>query len=139
MASIAKLTNTEPQFEKALHAYPKFIDAQIGIYNQRKKSLNEKLKALEDSLNMARAELHMNGKLKKTGDVSDLDLLKARRQVTEIQARYFATKNKYLEDMRSEVAKLEDDLAAYQTKLTERESILAHTDITAPMEALSKV
>lgn len=134
----AEVANIRPSYGPAFKDYPDFVAAQEGLYAQRKQSLSEELKALQDGLQMAEAEKRMNENLLKEGDVSELDLLRAKRQVTELQGRISAAKNKYLQDARTELARIEDELASQQQKLNGAENVLAHTDILAPMDGVIK-
>jgi adhesin transport system membrane fusion protein len=134
----AEVQFSAPQFGSEFKRYPEFVAAQQGLYTQRKRSLDEELKALQDTLSMALQEKRMNDNLFKNGDVSELDVLRAKRQVTDIEGRIAASKNKYLQDTRSELTRIEDDLSSQLQKLNSAENLLFHTDITAPMDGVVK-
>ena len=127
-----------PQFGSEFRRYPGFVSAQQGLYAQRKRSLDEELRTMQDGLAMAMQEKRMNDNLFKSGDVSELDVLRAKRQVTEIEGRIAATKNKYLQDTRTEMTRIEDELSSQNQKLNGAESLLSHTDIMAPMDGVVK-
>jgi adhesin transport system membrane fusion protein len=127
-----------PQFGSEFKKYPEFVTAQIGLYTQRKLSLDEELRSLQDALNMAMQEKRMNDNLFKNGDVSELDVLRAKRQVTEIEGRMTASKNKYLQETRTELTRIEDELSVQMQKLNGAENLLYHTDLTAPMDGVVK-
>ena len=127
-----------PQFGSEFRRYPEFVSAQQGLYAQRKRSLDEELRTMQDGLAMAMQEKRMNHNLFKSGDVSELDVLRAKRQVTEIEGRIAATKNKYLQDTRTEMTRIEDELSSQNQKLNGAESLLSHTDIMAPMDGVVK-
>ena len=80
----------------------------------------------------------MNDNLFKNGDVSELDVLRAKRQVSEIEGRITGTKNKYLQDTRTELTRIEDELSSQNQKLNSAENLLSHTDIMAPMDGVVK-
>jgi adhesin transport system membrane fusion protein len=127
-----------PQFGSEFRRYPEFVSAQQGLFAQRKRSLDEELRTMQDGLAMAVQEKRMNDNLFKSGDVSELDVLRAKRQVTEIEGRIAATKNKYLQDTRTEMTRIEDELSSQNQKLNGAESLLSHTDIMAPMDGVVK-
>jgi adhesin transport system membrane fusion protein len=62
----------------------------------------------------------------------------ARRQVGALEGRINATRNKYLQDARTEATKLSEDLASNRYKLDERQSILGKTTLTAPIAGVVK-
>jgi adhesin transport system membrane fusion protein len=94
---------------------------------------------LQESLVLAREELGMNQRLFEGGDISRSEVMRAERQVLDIQARANAARNKYLSDARTELARLEDERTTSQQKLNERENVLQHTDMTSPMDGVVKV
>ncbi len=127
-----------PQFGSEFKQYPEFVSAQQGLYMQRKRSLDEELRTLQDALAMTLQEKRMNDNLFKNGDVSELDVLRAKRQVSEIEGRIAGTKNKYLQDTRTELTRIEDELSSQNQKLNGAENLLSHTDIMAPMDGVVK-
>jgi adhesin transport system membrane fusion protein len=80
----------------------------------------------------------MNEALLKNGDTSRLEVMRAKRQALDIEAKINATRNKYLQDARAEATKLAEDLAAMTYKLDERRSVLGHTVLTAPIAGVVK-
>jgi adhesin transport system membrane fusion protein len=58
--------------------------------------------------------------------------------VTEIQGRIHSLRNKYLQDARAEAARIADELSTNYYKLEERQSVLDHTTITAPVAGIVK-
>ena len=127
-----------PQFGAEFSAYPGFVAAQQALFQQRRRSLDEELHATGQSLDMARQELGMTEALLKDGDVSLLEAIRARRQVSELEARVAAARNKYRQDASTEVAKIEEDMASVNSKLAERKDILVHTQLTAPVAGVVK-
>jgi len=134
----AEVALSAPQFGSEFKKYPEFVSAQMGLYTQRKLSLDEELRSLQDTLNMALQEKRMNDNLFKNGDVSELDVLRAKRQVSEIEGRMTASKNKYLQETRTELTRIEDELSVQLQKLSGAENLLDHTDLTAPMDGVVK-
>ena len=127
-----------PVFGEAFKAYPEFVRAQQTLYLQKKRTLDEDLHGNQQSLLLAREELKMTEALLKDGDVSQLEAMRAKRQVTEIEARLAASTNKYRQDASAEAAKTEEDLASVNSKLAERKNILEHTELLAPVAGVVK-
>lgn len=135
----AELAGHPPTFGNEYRAYPDFIAAQEGIYRQRKQSLNEELTVLQQAMQLAKDELGMTQRLFQNGDISQSEVMRAERQVLDLQQRINAARNKYFQETRAEVAKLEDELSTSRYKLDERQSVLKHTDLTAPMDGVVKL
>lgn len=135
----AELSGREPAYAAEYRAWPSYVEAQLGIYRQRKRSLDEELAVLQDSLRLAREELDMNRRLLDSGDISRSEVMRAERQVLDLQARISAARNKYFQDTRVELARLEDELTASRHKHDERQNVLQHTDLDSPMDGIVKV
>jgi adhesin transport system membrane fusion protein len=127
-----------PVFGTEFNAYPDFLLAQMTLFKQRKRSLNEDVAANTQSLAMAKEEMKMTETLLRDGDVSLLEALRARRQVTELEARISSARNKYRQDASAEAAKIEEDLASVNAKLSERKDVLEHTQLTASLAGVVK-
>ena len=127
-----------PYFGKDYADFPQFQALQMAFYNQRKRSLLQDLENLSETIASAQHELELNKKLLTTGDTSQLEVMRAQRQVTELQGRSNAVRNKYLQDARAEAAKIAEDLSTNYYRLEERQSVLDHTTITAPVAGVVK-
>ncbi len=130
--------SSKPVFPASVRAYPDFVAAQERLFAQKRASLLDTTESLEDALKLAREELEMNQKLLKSGDVSRLEVMRALRQVSDLEARLSEARNKYLQEARLEVARLEDELSSQRYKLDERRSVLEHTDLIAPVAGIVK-
>lgn len=134
----AEANDQIPVFGEAFNEYPEFVAAQRALYEQRKRSLEEELATQQDGLEMAREELRMHESLFTTGDTSRLEVMRAQRQVGELQGKINTARNKYRQDAQQEAAKIVEDLSSSRYKLEERESVLGHTELTAPVAGVVK-
>ena len=134
----AESTGVPLRFPKDLLKYKEFIVEQTALYDQKKKSIEMELMTLQESLQMAEQELRMNDKLFKAGDISQLDLMRAKRQVLEFQSKIDTLRNKYKQDAINEAAKVQEELMTQKFKLQERRSVLDHTLIKSPVDGVVK-
>ena len=134
----AELAGVAPRFEQEQVRWPGFVEVQRGIYLQRKQGLDQELSVLESALKLAQQELRMGRNLLQNGDISMTEVLRTERQVLDLQARINTARNKYFQDTRQELVKLEDELSASSNKLSERRNILRHTDLVSPMDGVVK-
>lgn len=125
-------------FGEEFKDYSGFVSVQRSFYERRKQSLQDELNTFHISLDMANEELRINETLLETGDASKLEVMRARRQVSDIEGKISVARNKYLQDASQEVTKLKADLDVAGYKLEERRSVLEHTDITAPVTGIVK-
>jgi adhesin transport system membrane fusion protein len=134
----AESADLKPSFPESLRAFPEFIQAQERLYLQKRTGLEDSVSSLEGVLRLAREELQMTQSLLKSGDVSRIEVMRAMRQVSDAEARLNEVRNKYFQEARSEVARLEDELNSQLHKLKEKRSILDHTELTAPLAGVVK-
>jgi len=134
----AEAAGRPPDFGGKLKAYPEFVAVQQSLYEQRKRSLDEEIATLREALRLANEELRMNESLLQGGDTSRLEVMRAQRQVAELEGRINATRNKYLQEARAEATKLAEDSAANRYRLDERQNVLGHTVLTAPIAGVVK-
>lgn len=135
----AEIAGIAPDYNRFMKEWPDLIKVQDGLYTQRKRGLNEDLAAMKSSLSLAQSELSMSQRLYRSGDISQTEVMRAQRQVIEIQARMSAIKNKYYQDAQTELAKLEDELSLSRAKWDDRQSVLNHTSIRSPSDGVVKV
>ena len=127
-----------PAFSAELRGYPNFIRAQERLYLLRKRTLDQDLASLSQAVLIAREEVRMHEALLKDGNVSQLEMLRTRRQLIELEGRVTSLSNKYRQDASAEATKLEEDLAAVTSRLDERQSVLDHTTLTSPADGIVK-
>lgn len=125
-------------FPKEFEVYKDLIAEQQQLYLQKRLGLDAEINSLQKALVLAQDELRVNERLFVTGDTSQLDLMRAQRQVVELQSKIESVRNKYLQDARQEAARMQDELASQRFKLEERQSLLQHTRLTTPVAGIVK-
>lgn len=134
----AEANSSHPQFGGELLDYPEFMATQRSLFEQKEKTLATELDTLRHTLAAAREELRINEELLATGDTSYLEVSRAKRQVRELLGKIDYAQNKYRQDARAEITKLEEELALVSSKVEERTSVLEHTTILAPASGVVK-
>ncbi len=135
----AEAAQVRPDFGLLAQRHPALVAAQRQLWEQRKRGLDESLAAMQQNLQLAQEELAMNESLYATGDTSRVELLRARRQVSELQARMAEIRNKYLQDARTEAARLEEERLSQGYRQAERGNVLEHTELTSPQDGVVKL
>ena len=132
----AEIVGDEPHFPVSLQAYPDFRTMQLALLRKRQSALHEEIGALEQSRALINAELELNLPLLKAGDVSRADILKLQRQASEVQGQITNRNNKYLQDIQTDLAKAQEDLAGTQQVMVQRKEQLNTTEIRSPMDGV---
>jgi adhesin transport system membrane fusion protein len=135
----AEIADKPLVYRDALRAkYPQLVEAQMNLYKQRRKAIEDQRAVLEDNVQLAVHELQMNEPLEKSGDISKADILRLKRAVNEAKNQFAGTSNKYLQDASAELNKAQEDLNTQEQALADREQLLEHTDILAPATGIVK-
>ena len=77
--SVRKQVNKEQTlgYGSELDEFPDFVGAQLDLYNQRKRALDETTDLLNYNLGIAEQQLEINERLLLNQDVSQLDVMNA--------------------------------------------------------------
>ena len=118
--------------------YPEITTAQQTLYQKRQHALQEEVGALDRSIVLARQELALNEPLLKTGDVSEVEVLRLKRQITDLDGQATNKRNRYFQDAQAELAKAEEDLAGIEQVMTQRKDQLDRIELTAPVKGIVK-
>lgn len=135
----AEALQQSPAFPAELaRRHPQFVRAQQNLYAQRKSALEADLQATDRAIALARDEFHLHQRLHKVGDVALVEVMRSERQLIELEVRRRSVLDKYRSEASSEIAKIEEERAGSRFRLNERQSVLKHTEIRAPMAGVVK-
>jgi membrane fusion protein, adhesin transport system len=134
----AEVYGKQPVFPPELKDYPLFEQAQLALFHKRQSAINEDLQSLEKTAALVRRELTMNEPLLKTGDISEVDLIRLQRQVADIESQIISRRNKYFQDAQADLAKAEEDLASVRQATAQRKDSLDHTELRTPVAGVVK-
>lgn len=118
--------------------YPDIAEEELALYKERKSALEDDLRTLQTSLSLAKKELHINEPLLRSGEVSEVDVIRLRRQVNDIQGGLLQRRNKFLNEAQVDLVKAVADLTAQNEILSSRENMLQQTDIVSPIHGVVK-
>ncbi len=123
-------------FDKDLLAYPDYIRNQTDLYGKRKTAFGDDVAALQNILELARAELRIYSDLLPTGDVSKAEILRLQRSEADIRAQLTNKRNKYFQDSQAEMTKAQEELSTQGEQLRDRSQLLEHTELVAPSDGI---
>ncbi len=114
------------------------VRVETELYTSRRLQLEESLVSLKRSYQLADEELRMTAPLVQKGVVSEVELLRLERQVTELRGNLQERQNKFRADARAESAKIEAELAAMTEGNTARADQVKRTIVRSPMRGTVK-
>ncbi|PUE15350.1 hypothetical protein B9Z38_14045 [Limnohabitans sp. MMS-10A-160] len=114
------------------------IQQETQAYNARKRALTESLRSLDISLAAVTRELAMTEPLVKQGVMSEVELLRLRRQQSELMGQRAERQNRYLTDANNELVRVASELSQTKENASAREDALKRTTIRSPMKGVVK-
>lgn len=136
-AMIARLQSEAYQsplvFPDDLQDYPALIAQEKKVYESRKKLLEDSLNALQASRKLILKELSMTEPLAARGLISEVELLRMRRQANDLEIQMVERQNRYQGEANTELTKAELEVAQLTESLVGRKDVLERTIITAPV------
>ncbi|WP_218673567.1 HlyD family efflux transporter periplasmic adaptor subunit [Pseudomonas sp. ABC1] len=142
MASLARLQAEVNQsalaFPEALHAFPALIAAETRLYQSRRKRLDESLSGLHQSLSLVRRELAITESLAAGGAASNVEVLRLRRQQSELQLKAVELRSQYVVQAREEMAKASAEVDTLDSVLKGRSDSLQRLTHRSPVRGIVK-
>lgn len=132
--ALAEANGTEPNFDAYAEEFADAAAAQMALYLENRRALEQERSSILASLEIAHAELAAFEDLAETGDASRLEVMQKRRSVIELEGDLARAVSDYTIEARREIAKIEQDSASLRFQLQERQTALEHTRIESPVE-----
>ncbi|WP_062118193.1 HlyD family type I secretion periplasmic adaptor subunit [Collimonas pratensis] len=117
---------------------PAVVQQETLAYNARRRALEDSLAALQGSYALIAKEIGLAEPLAAKGLVSEVEILRMRRQANELKSQMVERRNKYQADANSELSKLEQDLSQTTENLVGRADIVDRTTVVAPVRGTIK-
>ncbi|MBB4863401.1 adhesin transport system membrane fusion protein [Pseudomonas nitritireducens] len=125
-------------FPDDVKAVPSIVEAETEAYNARRHALEDGIAGLQKSLSLAQGELTVSERLAKQGLISDVEILRMKRQANEFNLQISERRNKYRSDANADLTRVESELAQSLESAAGREDVMKRTTITAPLKGIVK-
>jgi adhesin transport system membrane fusion protein len=135
----AEATGSALLFDAQLRAdAPELVSLEAATYRSRTESLRAAIAGKEKTLQLARDELRMTAPLAQKGIVSDVDVLRLRRQIAELEGQMVDQRNKFRADAAAEQSRVESELRALGETVTGREDQVRQSTLRASVSGIVK-
>jgi adhesin transport system membrane fusion protein len=134
----AEAYGTALRFPAHVQGQADIVKRETQAYRARKQALDEQMAAMEQSLTQLRAELDLIAPLVAQGVMSQVELLRLRRQQADLQSNMAERRNRYLTEASNELVRVESELSQTRENTLAREDALRKTVIRAPMDGIVK-
>lgn len=135
----AETGGSEPVFPDELRRNaPDLVSLELAAFQSRAQSLEAAVRSKESTLRLAQDELKLTAPLAAKGIVSEVDVLRLRRQVTELQGQIVDLRNKFRSDAAAELARTETELRALGETVSGRADQLRQSNLRANVTGIVK-
>ena len=134
----AEAYNTPLAFPPELKDEPALREQETLAYNARKRALTESLRALDISIAAVSRELTITEPLVSQGVMSEVELLRLRRQQSELMGQRAERNNRYITDANNELVRVSAELSQTKENASAREDAFRRTTLRAPMKGVVK-
>ena len=134
----AEASNSELKFPPELNNEQQWVRQETQAYKARKQALAESVQAVDGSLAAIAREIALTEPLVKDGVMSEVELLRLKRQQAELMGQRAERKNRYLTDANNELTRVSSELSQTKENASAREDAYLHTTIKSPMKGVVK-
>lgn len=107
-------------------------------YATRRQAMEEAVTSLKASLDALNREISMTEPMTRQGLVSEVELLRLRRQRADLSGQITERRNRYATEAANELVRVDSELAQTRENVSAREDAFIRTVIKAPMDGVVK-
>jgi len=142
LASSARLTaevsGASLTFPAELNDYPDLIASETRLYHSRRDSVSESLRWLREAQTETRSELEITESLVPVGAASNVEVLRLRQKVADLELRRADLQSQYMVASREELAKANADIEALAATIKGRRDALSRLILRSPVRGIVK-
>lgn len=126
------------EFPQEVHRDPDLVRTETALYHSRRQSLQESSEGLRRALALVNQEIGLTAPLVARGAASDVELLRLRRQATELQNKLADLRTQYIVTAREELARANAEVLEQQSVTRGRADTLSRSTIVSPVRGIVK-
>jgi len=134
----AELTGTPLAFSSETLKEPELVARETQLYQSRRRNLTETVSNLTQSMKLVQDELRMTEPLVAKGAAGQVEVIRLRRQISDLRGKIDEAKNDYAVRAREEQVKNNADLDAQLQVLTGKEDQLTRATLYSPVRGIVK-
>ncbi|RRZ94645.1 HlyD family efflux transporter periplasmic adaptor subunit [Erwinia sp. 198] len=134
----AELTGAPLAFSAETLKEPELVARETQLYQSRRRNLTETVSNLTQSMKLVQDELRMTEPLVAKGAAGQVEVIRLRRQISDLRGKIDEAKNDYAVRAREEQVKNNADLDAQLQVLTGKEDQLTRATLYSPMRGIVK-
>lgn len=141
-AQVARLeseaTGRTLKFPPDVMAMTALVEGETEVYQARRQSLDEAVGVNRRSLGLLNRELFMAERMSEKGLMSEVEVMRLRRQVNDLQLQVQERTNRFRQEASTELMRLRSELAQLDEQLIVKQDVLQRTTLHAPVRGMVK-
>jgi adhesin transport system membrane fusion protein len=142
LATVARLqaeaTGRPLKFPPELDAVPQVVQGETDSYNARQRALNEAVGVSQRNLKLLEREMAMAESMSAKGLMSDVEVMRLRRQVNDMNMGTQERINRFRQDASAELVRVRTELTMQDEQQVVRDDMLKRTVLTSPVRGMVK-
>ena len=134
----AELTGAPLAFSAETLKEPELVARETQLFQSRRRNLTETVSNLTQSMKLVQDELRMTEPLVAKGAAGQVEVIRLRRQISDLRGKIDEAKNDYAVRAREEQVKNNADLDAQLQVLTGKEDQLTRATLYSPVRGIVK-
>lgn len=134
----AEARGSAPQFPREVLAQPALVQGETASLEARRRALAEGLEANRRNLELLQRELAVAESMSARGLMSEVEVMRVRRQVNELQAASQDRVSRVRQDAAAELVRLRTELAAIGEQQVVRDDMLRRAVLNSPVHGIVK-
>lgn len=134
----SELTGAPLVFSASTRSEPELMDRERQLYQSRRQNLNETVSNLQQSLKLVQDELSMTEPLVAKGAAGHVEVIRLRRQLSELRGKIDEARNQYAVRAREEQVKNNADLDAQLQVMAGKQDQLTRATLFSPVHGIVK-
>lgn len=142
LGAIARLNaeaNGRPlSFPDDVAAVPAIVQGESEAHAARKHALDEAVRSNQRSIELVMRELRVAESMAAKGLMSEVEVVRLRRQVNDLQQQTQERVNRFRQDASTDLVRVQSELSQLDEQLVGREDVLRRTVLKSPVRGLVK-
>ena len=134
----AEVNGTSLKFPSEVLKERDLVEEETALYHSRRSNLEESLSGLQQALILVDEELQMTEPLVAKGAASEVEVLRLKRQATDLRNQMNDVRNQYLVKAREELAKANTDIETQLQVVKGKSDSLNRTLFKSPVRGIIK-
>ena len=135
---VAESTGRPLLFPPEVLAMPSIVQGETELFNARREVLDDAVAVNRQSLALINRELAMAQRLSARGLMSEVEVMRLRRQVNDLNLQIQERVNRFRQDATTDLLRVRTELAQVEEQMVVKQDVLRRTTLRSPVRGMVK-